>query len=498
MVGRFCLQQNFYFAIMFGFTAQFCETDIQKSHNGVNNETCIEWKSINQLAAIVRQIGKKLRILDQFDDGLNELIKLIQKLFNNYESHPISTWIENNTFQRVNDLIFGKIQTISYPFLNNKQSEKSLKTSIETYYNFTNIITQLLHKHNHPPLIIFTKNQRKAIYKLHSIIINHKNESKMKPFKQTKLEKEHEFFHNLQSKQNDEDSKETDIDIDVEKYVNSDRIKRAEYVLNNRTDRVLLILDGCYDIHNQYAMLRSAEIFGVQNIWIIRPIEYRNIDICNRISKSSQQWLSVRFFTSTNECIQALKSENGGHKHRKVWVMDVGKDAMELSPDIIVQSNLKNKAEDDDKEYVAIVMGKESSGPSEEFMDICDKKIFLSQFGFCESFNVSVACSIMLNNIFLMYPSMRGDMNENDRNKLRKQWYYQLIHDEEIQKKLDVYLNGHHLENGETLNGSKTEINIRYDGKDTFHKAIKHKNKINHDLRNKIESDLQSQAASFK
>eukprot|EP01084_Bolivina_argentea_P217762 369685_1 len=267
---------------MFGFTAQFCDADYT-----ITNK--FKWKSINQLAATVRQIGKKLRILNEFDDGLNELNQLIQILFNTYKLLPLSKWITNNSFQRVNDLIFGKIQTIGYPFHNNKQSEKSLKTSIDNYCDFIDTLSTLLHKHKIPPLIIFSKNQRKSIYKLHSLIYSIKN--KTTNLKLTKLEMENTFYNKL--------TDENNIEINynqIEKYLNSDRIKRAEYVLQNRTDRIILIFDGCYDIHNQYAMLRSAEIFGVQTIWIIRPIEYKNIDICNRISKSSQQWLDVKFF----------------------------------------------------------------------------------------------------------------------------------------------------------------------------------------------------------
>ena len=464
---------------MFGFTAQFCENIIDEKKEDGEELIEFEWKSINQLAAFVRQIGKKLRILDEFDDGLNELSELIQILFNNYTSHPLSTWIKDKSFNRINDMIFGKIQTIGYPFYNNKQCEKTLKTSIENYYNFTFKLSQLLHKNNQPPLIIFTKNQRKSIYKLHSIITNIKNNESV--FKLTKIEKEHTFFNNL-NEQNMTDN------INIEKYLNSNRIKRAEYILKNRTDRVLLILDQCYDIHNQYAMLRSAEIFGVQNVWIIRPIEYRNIDICNRISKSSQQWLTIKFFNSTKECIKTLKSDNK-HKKRKIYVMDVGKDAMELSPDFIVKSNMENK---DNKEYFAIVMGKESSGPSKEFMDICDKKIFLSQYGFSESFNVSVACSIMLNNIFLMYPNIRGDMDENDRNKLRKQWYYQLIHNDEIQQKLDDYLNDDNHGNNKVnmLQDVRYDNDDNNDANDSLTKSGKHKHKINHELRDKIQKQL--------
>merc|ERR1712228_350151 len=369
--------------------------------------------------------------------------------------------IRNGTFQRVNDLIFGKIQTIADPFINNVQSQKSLKLSIQKYYNFTRILSELLHKNNVLPWIIFSRNQRKFIYNFNSIVTNIKSTNAKQNV--TALEKSH--FTNIN---HEECVKNQD---EIQKYINSDRLKRAEYVLSNRTDRILLIFE-CTDLHNSYAMLRTAEIFGVQNVWIIKPIEYRNIDICNRISKSCQQWLPIKFFSSPNECIKELK-QSKKHKHRKVWVMDVGKNSKELTAENILSSSSK-------QEYFAIVMGKESSGPSNEFLNVCDQSIFLSQYGFTESFNVSVACSVMLTNMFLIYPNMRGDMDESDRKKIRLQWYNQLIRDDGIQKKLQKYLGS----NGKIDQIDDIRVN---DNNSASHKSSKHK--INHALRDKIKSE---------
>merc|ERR1711902_250998 len=99
------------------------------------------------------------------------------------------------------------------------------------------------------------------------------------------------------------------------------------------------------------------------------------------------------------------------------------------------------------------------------------------------SFNVSVACSIMLNNIFLMYPNMRGDMNENERSKLRMEWYNQLIHNESIQKQLNEYLSKDNVVNG-SIKLTDSIIDARFNENDLkYGKSTKHK--INHALRNR-------------
>jgi len=81
-------------------------------------------------------------------------------------------------------------------------------------------------------------------------------------------------------------------------------------------------------------------------------------------------------------------------------------------------------------------MGKEAEGPSAEFVAECDKKVYLPQFGFCESFNVSVACALALQSLFAMAPQMRGRMSDAERKRLRYRWFYQLANDKEIKQKM--------------------------------------------------------------
>ena len=42
------------------------------------------------------------------------------------------------------------------------------------------------------------------------------------------------------------------------------RVLRAEAVLGYRTERVVLVLEGCVDCRNQAAVIRTAEALGVQ------------------------------------------------------------------------------------------------------------------------------------------------------------------------------------------------------------------------------------------
>eukprot|EP01084_Bolivina_argentea_P194693 334092_1 len=131
---------------------------------------------------------------------------------------------------------------------------------------------------------------------------------------------------------------------------------------------------------------------------------------------------------------------------------------------------------------IAIVMGKEAEGPSEEFLEYCDKKIYLPQFGFCESYNVSVACALGLQKIFSMDTNIRGQMNEIERNKLRYLWYYQLVNDEEIKEEMRALMDETFECNEDIKNINKCKNDFRRDGgKDCNTK------KINFKLRKRLE-----------
>jgi hypothetical protein len=54
------------------------------------------------------------------------------------------------------------------------------------------------------------------------------------------------------------------------------RLRRAEAILRARTGRFALVLERVSDSFNQSAVLRSAEAFGVQHIFVVEPTVLRN------------------------------------------------------------------------------------------------------------------------------------------------------------------------------------------------------------------------------
>lgn len=64
------------------------------------------------------------------------------------------------------------------------------------------------------------------------------------------------------------------------------RLMRAEAVLAARTGRFIVVLERSSDEHNQYAILRTAEAFGIQHVWfILHPAHAASFHINRKITK---------------------------------------------------------------------------------------------------------------------------------------------------------------------------------------------------------------------
>ncbi|GIL48456.1 hypothetical protein Vafri_4975 [Volvox africanus] len=207
-------------------------------------------------------------------------------------------------------------------------------------------------------------------------------------------------------------------------------IRKAETVICSRTDRILLVLERCTDNQNYLACLRTAEILGVQNVWIVlSPRGMKNEALGGadgaddgfvdkgelsrkrgRIARCSSQWLDIRTFATTAECIAALHADR-----REIWATDLAQTALLLDgTDMTLPQRL------------AVVMGREADGVSQEMLNAAHKRVCLPMYGFNDSLNLSVATAMMLHHLFLCCPEARGDLPSERKRALRVDWYSRL------------------------------------------------------------------------
>jgi tRNA (guanosine-2'-O-)-methyltransferase len=190
--------------------------------------------------------------------------------------------------------------------------------------------------------------------------------------------------------------------------VSERRKGRLVEVLEERTNHLTVVLEDVYQSHNFSAVLRSADIFGIQNIHFI---ENRNkYKISEDVSMGSTQWLTLnryqKFENNTRECIMQLKNKG----YRIV--------ATSLNERSVTLDQLKvNKP-------IALVFGTELTGISEDMQDMADEFVYLPMFGFTESFNISVCAALCMHELSTKIRAQVPDykLTDAERKEIYLEW----------------------------------------------------------------------------
>lgn len=164
----------------------------------------------------------------------------------------------------------------------------------------------------------------------------------------------------------------------------SDRRKDLfDTILAQRTHHFTVILEDLYQKHNTSAIVRSCDIFGIQDIHIIEN-KYKSY-MSNQVGKGSQKWLDFHRYRekqiNTQDCINTIKSQ--------------GYQLIATSPHndscLLQDFDITKKS--------AFVFGVEKAGVSETMMSQADGFLKIPMVGFTESLNVSVAAAITLQSV---------------------------------------------------------------------------------------------------
>ena len=163
----------------------------------------------------------------------------------------------------------------------------------------------------------------------------------------------------------------------MKKFKTEKRLRKIERVATARQFSLRVVLENIHDPHNVSAIFRTCDAVGVSQVDLLYTIE-KFPKISKVSSASSSKWVEQRKFETTEECIKNLKKEGF-----KIYGTILAEDA----------ENIYNL---DMTEKVAIVMGNENRGLSDEMIKACDKHICIPMRGMIQSLNVSVATAVIL------------------------------------------------------------------------------------------------------
>lgn len=162
----------------------------------------------------------------------------------------------------------------------------------------------------------------------------------------------------------------------LESFLTQERVERFKEVLVNRTNHITVVAEDVYQLHNTSAVMRSCEVFGVQELNVIEQKFGKRID--KEIALGAEKWVDINRYNSVQSCIDSIREK--GYK------------IVATTP----HGEAKNLDKFDLSEPVAIFFGTEKSGLSPEIIEQADDYITIPMVGFTESLNISVSAAIVI------------------------------------------------------------------------------------------------------
>lgn len=194
----------------------------------------------------------------------------------------------------------------------------------------------------------------------------------------------------------------------LQSFITENRKATFEKVLANRTRHFTVILEDIYQPHNTSAVVRSCDVFGVQDVYTIEN-KYKSY-VSNQVAKGAEKWTTRHRFNTlqhnTQDCLNALRG-----KGYQIIATTPHNDSCYVS-----DFDVSKKS--------ALVFGVEKEGVSDDIMNQADGYLKIPMVGFTESLNISVAVAIILQDITdrLRKSDVKWQLTEEEKNILRIEW----------------------------------------------------------------------------
>jgi tRNA (guanosine-2'-O-)-methyltransferase len=163
----------------------------------------------------------------------------------------------------------------------------------------------------------------------------------------------------------------------VKYFISEKRKARIHKVVTARQPSLRVVLENIHDPHNVSAVFRTCDAAGVLKVSLLYNVE-KFPKIGKKSSASAFKWIEKEKQTEVKPCYENLRAEGF-----KIY-------ASALSDNAVSLYDL------DLTEKVAIVLGNEHRGVSDDAAALADKKFIIPMFGMVQSLNVSVAAAVIL------------------------------------------------------------------------------------------------------
>jgi len=203
-----------------------------------------------------------------------------------------------------------------------------------------------------------------------------------------------------------------------ESYLTDKRKTLYKKVIAERTCHFTVVLEDISQPHNASAILRTCDIFGVQDL---HTVENKYINrVSKYVAKGSQKWITSKRYKSdgnnTQICFDNLREK--------------GYQIIATSP----HNNSCLLQDFDISKKTAFVFGEETEGISNFVKENADGFLNIPMVGFTESLNISVAAAIILQDVTtkLRNSDINWHLSEEEKEMLYYDWLKNSIKNSDV------------------------------------------------------------------
>lgn len=215
---------------------------------------------------------------------------------------------------------------------------------------------------------------------------------------------------------------DTELLTYLQGFLTERRISLFQKILQERTRHFTIATEDVYQLHNTSAVMRSCDVFGIQDLHIIEEIGRKKID--KEIAMGAQKWVSLHRYSSVKESMKSLKE-----KGYRIVATTPHKESTFLH-----DFDINKKA--------AFFFGKESEGLSDFVLEEADSYLKIPMYGFTESLNISVSAAIIMQYVItkLKQSNVDWQLTNTEKQEITLEWTKKTI------KNVDEIVERYYLE----------------------------------------------------
>ena len=194
-------------------------------------------------------------------------------------------------------------------------------------------------------------------------------------------------------------------------FLTEKRKQRFDDVLSQRTKHFTVAIEDVYQLHNTSAVIRSCDVFGIQEVHIIEERNTKRID--REIAMGAQKWVDLKRYHNLHDSLRDLKEK--GYQIVATTPHTTDCDLYDF--------DITKKA--------CFFFGRETEGLSDDVLESADGFLKIPMVGFTESLNISVSAAIILQHVTAKLRRSDIDWQLTEDEKLSKQfdWIKKTIKD---------------------------------------------------------------------